>query len=162
MSTMASLADLPSKYRLFVRTYRWHRIDPTPFTPLEKPLDQARIALVSTAGLSLPGKPFDETVRGGDFSFREIPASVDPGRLIGSHRSDAWDQSGADRDANVAFPIDRIRELRTSGTIGEVNHRHLSFMGSITAPARLLRTTAPAAAQLFVDDRVDAVLLIPV
>jgi hypothetical protein len=35
-------------------------------------------------------------------------------------------------------------------------------MGSITAPGRLLKQTAPAAAQLFVEDTVDVALLVPV
>ena len=46
--------------------------------------------------------------------------------------------------------------------IGSVNRRHLSFMGSIPAPGRLIRDSAPAAAQLLVEDRVDAALLVPV
>jgi hypothetical protein len=35
-------------------------------------------------------------------------------------------------------------------------------MGSITAPSRLMRDSAPAAAQLLVDDSVDVALLVPV
>jgi hypothetical protein len=35
-------------------------------------------------------------------------------------------------------------------------------MGSITAPGRLIRDSAPAAAKLLADDRVDVALLIPV
>jgi hypothetical protein len=35
-------------------------------------------------------------------------------------------------------------------------------MGSITAPGRLTSRTAPEAAQLLVDDRVDVALLVPV
>jgi hypothetical protein len=35
-------------------------------------------------------------------------------------------------------------------------------MGSITAPGRFIRDTAPEAAQLFVEDEVDLALLIPV
>ncbi len=40
--------------------------------------------------------------------------------------------------------------------------RHLSFMGSVTAPGRLVRDTAPRAAELLVEDRVDVALLVPV
>jgi hypothetical protein len=35
-------------------------------------------------------------------------------------------------------------------------------MGSITAPGRLVRRTAPQAASCLVDDRVDIALLVPV
>jgi len=40
--------------------------------------------------------------------------------------------------------------------------RHLSFCGAITAPGRLRKEAAPAAAQLLVDDGVDVALLFPV
>jgi len=43
-----------------------------------------------------------------------------------------------------------------------VNQRHLSFMGSITAPGRLMRRTAPEAARALQADGVDVALLVPV
>ena len=43
-----------------------------------------------------------------------------------------------------------------------MNERHLSFMGSITAPGRLLRDTAPEAARLLKEDGVDLAFLTPV
>jgi D-proline reductase (dithiol) PrdB len=55
-----------------------------------------------------------------------------------------------------------VRELAAQDGIGSVNHRHLSFMGSITAPGRLVRDPAPAAARLLVQDQVDVALLVPV
>ena len=69
---------------------------------------------------------------------------------------------GLGEDPNLAFPLDRLRELTAAGRIGEVNRRHLSCMGSITAPGRLMRDTAPSAARLLVEDGVDAALLVPV
>jgi hypothetical protein len=52
--------------------------------------------------------------------------------------------------------------MEREGAIGSFNRRALSFMGSITAPGRLIRETAPRAAELFVEDEVDVVLLVPV
>jgi hypothetical protein len=46
--------------------------------------------------------------------------------------------------------------------IGSLNVRHLSFMGSITAPGRFQRDVVPEAARLFEVDAVDAALLVPV
>ena len=160
---MATLDSLRLTDRIFVRTYPWRRIDPVPFTPLGKPLSSCRLALVSSAGLVLPGQPpFDEKVRGGDFSFREIPGDADVRALIDTHRSGAFDHTGVHSDPNLAFPLDRARELAASGFIGSVNRTHLSFMGSITAPGRLVRETAPEAARLLVADGVDVALLVPV
>ena len=160
---MADLGELSLKYRLLLKAYRWRRIEPVPWAPLAKPLAGCRVALGSSAGLVLPEQePFDDAIRGGDSSFREIPGTADVRSLIETHRSDAFDHAGLRADANLAFPLDRLRELEAGGRIGEVNRRHLSFMGSITAPGRLIKETAPAAAQHLVDDAVDAVLLVPV
>ena len=160
---MATLDGLRLADRIFVRTYPWRRIDPIPWTPLAKPLRACRLALVSSAGYVLPGQqPFDDGVRGGDFSFREISADADPHTLIDTHRSRSFDHAGMASDPNLAFPLDRARELVSSGFIGAVNRRHLSFMGSITAPGRLVRQTAPQAARLLASDQVDVALLVPV
>jgi len=160
---MGDTSEFSLTVRLFLKAYSWRRIDPVPWTPLKKPLSRCRMALVSSAGFVLPGQPrFDESYRGGDSSFREIPADADVGSLVESHRSEAFDHTGLGEDPNLAFPLDRLRELTAAGRIGEVNRRHLSCMGSITAPGRLMRDTAPSAARLLVEDGVDAALLVPV
>jgi len=51
--------------------------------------------------------------------------------LIEAHKSDSFDHSGVQADRNLAFPMDRFRELVARGEIGAMNHRHFSFMGSI-------------------------------
>lgn len=160
---MGELAEFSLGLRVFLRGYPWRRIEPVPFAPLAKPLSEARLALVSSAGFVLPGQPpFDESRRGGDPSFREIPADAAPRTLVDTHRSEAFDHAAMARDPNLAFPLERVRELAARGRIGSVNERHLSFMGSITAPGRMLRDTAPVAAARLVADGVDAALLVPV
>lgn len=160
---MAEMRELALKWRLFLRAYRWRRIDPVPWTPLGKPLSECRLALVSSAGMVLPGQePFDATVRGGDWSFREIPADAPVESLRETHRSEAFDHSGMRRDPNLAFPLDRVRELAAEGRIGSVAPRHVSLMGSLSAPGRFERDTAPEVARRLVADGVDAALLVPV
>jgi len=160
---MGETSEFSLTVRLFLKAYQWRKIDPVPWTPLRKPLSQCRVALVSSAGFVLPNQqPFDESFRGGDPSFREIPADVDPRTLVETHRSESFDHTGLQQDPNVAFPLDRIREMAAQGRIGSVNHRHLSCMGSITAPGRLMRDTAPPAVRLLVEDQVDVALLVPV
>jgi D-proline reductase (dithiol) PrdB len=106
--------------------------------------------------------PFDESRRGGDPSFREIPADADPAHLVDSHRSQTFDHSGMRRDANLAFPLDRARELVASGRIAALSRYHLSFMGGITAPGRLAKQTAPAAVSRLVAEGAEVALLVPV
>ncbi len=160
---MARLAELPLKDRLFVRTYPWRRIDPVPWALVRRPLPQCRVAIVSTAGLVPPeAAPFDGDVRGGDVSYRIVPRGCDLRTLIDCHRSASFDHRGIAEDRNLALPLDRLEELEARGRIGEVAPRHLSFMGSITAPGRLVRGSAPEAAAILEEDAVDLALLVPV
>jgi D-proline reductase (dithiol) PrdB len=160
---VGDLSEFPLKVRLFLKAYRWRRIDPVPWAPLSKPLSECRIALVSSAGfVTSDQESFDETRRGGDPSFREVPSDVDLATLRDTHRSESFDHSGMRTDPNLALPVDRLRELARAGRIGRVNRRHLSFMGSLTATGVFVRDTAPAAARLLVEDGVDVALLVPV
>ncbi len=160
---MGELEEFPRKWRLFLRAYPWRRIDPVPWTQLAKPLSECRLALVSSAGFVLPEQtPFDETIKGGDPSFREIPSDADPATLVETHRSELFDHAGLARDPNLGFPIARVRELAERGRIGAVSPFHLSFMGSITAPGRLTRDSAPKAARRLLLESVDVALLVPV
>ena len=155
--------ELPLWERTLIASYRWRRVSPVPATALRKPMHGCRVALVTTAGLVPPGSaPFDLARLGGDTTFRVIPADADLSALQVHHRSQAFDRSAVLADANVALPLEHLRALAEAGDVGEVAPRHLSFMGSITAPARLRKEHAPAAADLLVEDRVDIALLAPV
>jgi D-proline reductase (dithiol) PrdB len=160
---MGDLDEFSLPVRTFLKVYPWRRIDPVPWSPLRKELSQCRIAVVSSAGFILPDQePFDESARGGDVSVREIPGDVDLRTLRETHRSESFDHSGLHQDPNLALPLDRLRELAQRGRIGSLNRRHISLMGSITAPGRLTRDTAPEVARRLQEDGVDAALLVPV
>ncbi len=160
---MASLADLKLKYRLFMKTYRYRKARWDSPARLEKPLSEARVAVVTTAAFYLPNQePFDESIKGGDVSFREIEHDAELRSLEIAHKSDAFDHEGIALDKNVALPLDRLRELAREGVIGELAPRHYSFQGSITAPGALVRETAPEVARRLLADNVDVVLLTPV
>jgi D-proline reductase (dithiol) PrdB len=160
---MGNLGEFPLAMRLFLQAYPWRRVHPTPWSPLRRPLDQSRVALVTSAGFVLPHQePFDGGVRGGDPSLRVIPGDAVMGDLIDSQRSESFDHSGIQLDPNLGLPLDRLRELAARGRIGAVAPRHLSYMGSITAPGRLIRQTAVEGASILTQDQVDAALLVPV
>ena len=101
-------------------------------------------------------------MRGGDYSYRVIPPDIDVQTLEDHHRSDSYSHSGVEADRNMGIPLDRIREMAASKHIGSIAPRHISVMGSITAPGRFLKTTAPEIAEIFVADAVDVALLVPV
>lgn len=87
-----------------------------PFTPLARPLADCRVALVSTAGVYAVGQePFDPD---NDVSIRVVPAEARTDTLRVSHGH--YDHAAADRDPNVVFPVDRLRELVQAGEIKEL------------------------------------------
>jgi len=162
---MATYEEMSLSLRLFMKGYPFSRyaLNPTPCAPLSKPLVEARVALVTTAGLCMEGQPeFDSSIRMGDATFREIPAAAETQQLIESHRSDSFDHTGVQADRNLAFPLDRFRELVARGAIGSLNQRHFSFMGSIVGPRLLIKETAPEVARLLAADGVDVAFLTPV
>lgn len=116
-----------------------------------------RVALISTAGLHRRGdRPFDS----GAADYRVIPGNVATGDLVMTHVSQNFDRSGFQQDWNIAFPLDRLRELAAAGDIGSVADYHYSFMGA-TSPEHMEPVTGELA-RLLQADHVDAVLLVPI
>ena len=167
---MAQFDDIELVERLFLKGYPFQRYSPRPenpaslaITPLRKALSECTVAVVTTAGLSLPDQPpFDTDIKMGDSSFREFPGDIAPQLLEMNHRSWSFDQTGVLRDRNLVIPLDRLREMRKRGEIGEIAPHHYSFMGSIVGPAKLMKQSAPEVAHRLVHDGVDVVLLTPV
>ncbi|MFK8023245.1 MAG: glycine/sarcosine/betaine reductase selenoprotein B family protein [Ilumatobacter sp.] len=125
---------------------------------LGKPLSEAKVAIVTTAGLKRSGEV--ELWQPGDGSYTVIPADARDLQL--SHFSPNFDRSGIAADLNVVYPIDRLNELAEAGIIGSVAERHLSFMGAQFDFASIVQDTAPRAAQELIDDGVDVVIFTPV
>ena len=133
--------------------------DDAPWTPVKKNLAQSKLGMVTTAGLHFRGdKPFE----GGDPSYRLIPSDARAKDVVQSHASIGFDHTGFYRDINLAFPLDRLRELAAAGTIGSLAANHYSFMGAQRDPARIIEETAPEVAGLLKAEEVDAVLLVPI
>ena len=132
--------------------------DDVPWTT-PKPLDESRVAIVTTAGLRVES---NADWNAGDQGFTQIPHDAE--NLTLAHYSPNFDRVGWVLDKNVVFPIDRLHELAEDGIIGSVAKTHISFMGA--QPDHTLETirldSGPAAAKLLADDEVDLVLLTPV
>ena len=133
--------------------------DSTPAT-LSVPLRNARVAIVTTAGLRTSGHV--SLWQPTDGSFTVLPGDAHDLQL--SHISPNFDRSGFAADLNVVYPIDRLNELAATGEIGSVARHHVSFMGaqSDATFATILLDTGPAAARVLREDGVDVVLLTPV
>ena len=144
--------------RAFANDLPVYEFPEVPFTA-PPPLAEARVAIVTTAGLRTDGPLLWAR---GDEGFAVLPAGAHDVRM--AHASQNFDRSGFMADLNVVYPLDRLAELAAAGTIGSVAHRNLSFMGA--QPDHTLSTirldSGPAAAALLREDGVDVVLLTPV
>lgn len=122
------------------------------------PLNEAKVAIVTTAGLRHQNDPSWDVQ---DPSFR-VFESDDRDIQLG-HLSPNFDRSGFVADINVVYPIDRLNELAEQGVIGSVAPRHISFMGAQGKTMSGIRLdSGPAMAQLLTEDGVDIALLTPV
>jgi D-proline reductase (dithiol) PrdB len=119
-----------------------------------KPLAERRVAIVSSAGLTVRG---DRVFRGRDADYRAIPSTTGANDLLCSHISINFDRNGFQEDWNVVFPLDRLNELAREGKIGSIAATHYSFMGA-TDPVQMVDGAKEVAGKLKAD-KVDAVLL---
>ena len=160
MPRLESLTEVERKTLTF---FPCTEFDHTPWVPLAKELSQCKVALISTAGLHLRGdKPFISDFKGGDPSFRVIPSNSSPADILQSHVSIGFDHTAFYKDMNIAFPIDRLRELVEQGLIGSVSENYYSFMGAIRDPRRVVDDTGPQVAQRLKDEGVDLAFLVPI
>jgi len=132
-----------------------------PLAPLTKPLNQARLAMISSCGVHRKtDRPLDVCHPFGDFGFRRVPSSAKPAELT-IHQL-KYPHDDADIDLNVAFPIERLQELVAEGTLGGLTQNFFSFIGYNMDPERFERTVARDIAEaVTVEERADVALLVP-
>ncbi len=153
---MARLEDIPQPTRDAVVAVPCPASDTQPFVA-GPPLARRRLAIVSSAALIRRG---DTPFHFGSAECRFLPASLPAGEILMSHVSINFDRAGFQRDLNVVYPIDRLRELAAEGVIGGVAETHFTVMGS-TDPATMTSAADQIAGQLR-QERIDSVLLSPV
>lgn len=138
---------------------------PIPWTLLNKPLSEARVALLSSAAVALKtDKPFDQDGERqnpwwGDPSYRRLPSSTktEDVELYHLHINPYY----AKQDLNVLFPIEHLNQMAAEGEIGSAAAQHYSVMGYIIEPEEQLQKTAPAIIEDLKADHVDVLLLAP-
>lgn len=156
---MPRLDQLGEIQRNHVLMFPCMEFDDTPWTPWTKKLSESKVAMVSTAGLHLRG---DQPFVGGDQTYRVIPSSAKANDIIMSHTSIGWDHTGFYRDLNLAFPMDRLKELEQQSVIGSLAKDYYSFMGAQQEPVKILEETGPYVARRMKAEGVDAVFMVPV
>lgn len=134
----------------------------TPWASLEKPLQEARLALVSSCGAYIAGEqePFDAHNPLGDTTYRTLPWTLDPARLRLAHEH--YDHTAADQDINTVLPLDRLQELARDGSIGGLVDPIFTTSGYVLDAWAIAEGTAREIAYRLADAGADAALLVPV
>ncbi|MGM0421249.1 MAG: glycine/sarcosine/betaine reductase selenoprotein B family protein [Bacillota bacterium] len=152
---------MSSKLEKFVNNFPWVENEVAPWTELQKPLQESKVALISTGGLYLQGdEPFQIKDREDvDESFREIPlnASLDELKIAHEH----YEKRYAEQDINTVFPVERLKQLVQEDFIGSLAEVNFSISGYIPEPDKLY-DTAQQIAQKLKEMGVDAAFIVPV
>ena len=138
-----------------------------PWSEVGKPLAESKLALLSTAGLSMRGDaPFDMEMERkqptrGDPSWRRLRSDATSTTVEAHHLH--IDTGYIERDLNVALPLDRVRELVSEGVVGALADSHYSIMGYQGNDSSTLENeSAPQIAAGMQSEEVDLALLAPV
>lgn len=133
-----------------------------PFSPLDKPLAECRLSLITTGGPHLKADPpFDMEDPNGDASFRTFPFQTPWEEVTITHKY--YDHKGADKDLGVLLPIHPLKRAVAEGRVGSWGPRVYSLMGHLLDEqlSRLYEETLPALIKNLRQDRADCVLLTP-
>ncbi len=144
--------------------YRWAHYAEVPFAPLQKPLRDCRIGLITTAaphhpdkGDQGPGAAYNAAAK--FYTVYSGDTAADHDLRISHIGYDRTHTSAA--DSNSWFPLAQLRRLAAAGVIGEVAPR---FHGAPTNRSHraTLDQDCPELLARVREDRVDAVVLVAV
>jgi hypothetical protein len=139
----------------YTKPYAWPHYEDVPFTPLQKPLTECRVGLVTTAGRPKPSDPVAAMLA--PRALYADPTDPPPQRLFTDDLF--WDKKATHtKDVDCFLPVNRLREYAASGRIGSVSPR---FYGVPTdySQSRTLENYAPQILEWCREDGLDAVLL---
>ncbi len=124
----------------------------------EKDLSECTVGLFTTGGVHLKSDtPFDIDNEHGDPTYRTIDMSANSTDLMITHTH--YNHVEADKDVNCIFPIDRLRELKDQGIIGNIAPYSYNIMGFNPDPSDLINKTAPTLAKKYSEDGVDLLFM---
>ena len=140
--------------------YRWSEFDFSPWTPFEKRLDQACIALISSAGIFRDDQPAFNPWAVNDLSFREIKTDTPYDRLKLHHNY--FDHRDAVKDPNCVYPVQRFKEMVDAGVIRSLAQTAVTLgMGRLYKRTALQEETTPEIVKILKAEHVDAAFLVP-
>lgn len=122
-----------------------------------RPLEQCRVALISSAGLM---KRKDDNVPGGSADYRVFENTWPERDILINHVSVNFDRTAFAEDINVVFPRAILKEMAEDGVIERTAAEHYSFMGA-TEPDKL-RASVEQLANELKDANINTACLLPV
>jgi D-proline reductase (dithiol) PrdB len=125
--------------------------------PVAKPVDQSRLALVTSAALRLKHQqPF---AAGEDYSYRLIPSDSNASEIVIDHHSRIGPVPR--KDPEIVFPMAALASLAAKRVVGSLSAFHVSFMGGIRQHQGVENELAPAIVRELKQADVDLALLVP-
>ena len=120
---------LPRSFTAMFQVPEEARVNDVPFTPLAKPIREARIALLTTGGIwnkqTDEGFDYEREKREplwGDPSYRVFANDLRQEQVGAGHLH--LNNDDVLTDFNIALPIDRLRELVAAGVAGSAADHH--------------------------------------
>ena len=158
---------LPPGLAAWIRTYipKEDFSGPIPWTPLRKPLKEATMALVTSAGISLRSdRPFDmerekREPSWGDPTYRALPKGTTASDIQVHHLH--INTAPIVQDINVVLPLTRMAEFEKEGIIGRLTPTAYSFYGFQWNGTGFLKQAIEPMAKTMREEGVDAVFLTP-
>jgi hypothetical protein len=139
----------------YSQPYTWAHHDDAPFTPLQKPLSECRVGLVTTAGKT--DVEVDGQGRRKTRDLYAMAANPAPERLFTADLF--WDKVATHTDDVESFlPLHRLAEYAAGGRVGSVSSRFYGVPTEYSQGKTVLRD-APKILEWCLEDGVDAVLL---
>ncbi len=154
------MASIKERYlQLGYAPYRWYEADePPPFQPMQKPLSESRLGVISTSGAYTVGQVAYHYKD--DTSIRSIAKDSPSDTIHFSHITENY-LANPRKDPNCIFPIEALRAAENSRRIGELAPALFSCMGGIYSQRRVREELIPELRAKFQAQAVDTVLLVP-
>ena len=157
--TFTSYIDRTREYyraQGYEKPYRWASFDEVPFTELNKPLDESRLALITTAS---PWTLQDTRALRGEREVWSGSTLEPPDRLFTDHLS--WDKENTHTNDLASFvPIQRMQEQVSAGRLGSLAPRFHGVPTDYSQRATIDRD-APEVLNRCLEDEVDIALFVP-
>ena len=158
---------LPPKLSAWIRTFIPDKdfSGAIPFKPLSKPLSEARLTLVTSAGISVKSDPPFDMQREkneptwGDPTYRAIPKNTTEKDIDVTHLH--INTTYIKEDINVMLPLARMEEFVQEAVIGELAPTSYSFYGFQWERTEFLEKGIRPMIEQMTAENVDGALLTP-